>query len=43
MEGLAKINELIAELVRMEQQEERIGSLIEKVYRRRIREALEGK
>jgi hypothetical protein len=43
MEGLAKINELIAELARIERDEETLESVINKVYRKRIREALEGK
>jgi hypothetical protein len=43
MEGLAKLNELIAELVRIERQADDIERVLGDVYRKRIKEALEGK
>jgi hypothetical protein len=43
MEGLAKINELIAELARIERQQEEIGEVVKKIWNDRIRRELEGK
>lgn len=40
MEGLSKINELIAELARIEKQEEDLESLISRIYKKRIEEEL---
>jgi hypothetical protein len=40
MEGLAKINELIAELARIERQEEELESLVIKIHRKAILDAL---
>jgi hypothetical protein len=43
MEGLTKINELIAELARIEKQEEDLESLVRKIYKERIDEVLKEK
>lgn len=40
MEGLSKINELIAELARIEKQEEDLESLVSRIYKKRIEEEL---
>src|SRR5262249_51066354 len=41
MEGLSKLNELIAQLAQIERDEEALGELVGRVLKRRIKEALD--
>ena len=41
MEGLSKLNELIAELARIEKQEEDLESLVSRLLKKRIKEELD--